>query len=68
MVRALGVDTEMQAHETIYALYAHKRLHTEMEPLSEYAEVTTEDDVHLKAVFKDGTEVDFTIPAIYPNV
>ena len=63
MVRALGVDTEMQAHETIYALYAHKRLHTEMESLSEYAEVTTEDDV-----FKDGTEVDFTIPAIYPNV
>ena len=36
--------------------------------LSAMASVTSEDDVHLKAAYPDGTVVEFKIPEIYPNV
>lgn len=39
-----------------------------MSSLSEMASVTSEDDVHLKAAYPDGTVVEFKIPEIYPNV
>ena len=58
----------MQADQTIYALYARKRLHKEMEGLADKAVIATDDDVHLTMTFQQGTIVKITIPEIYPNV
>ena len=58
----------MQADQTIYALYASKRLHKELEGLTDKAVITTDDDVHLTMTFKQGTVVKITSPEIYPNV
>ena len=32
------------------------------------AVIENEDDVHMRAVFEDGSAVRFEVPAIYPNV
>ena len=58
----------LQTSQTIYALYAHKRLVSEVDDLLEKAVIENEDDVHMRAVFKDGTSIKFKVPAIYPNV
>ena len=59
---------KLQAHQTIYALYAHKRLHSEIEELAPKAVITTEDDIHLTMTFDNQHVVKVTVPAIYPNV
>ena len=58
----------VQTSQTIYALYAHKRLVNEVEDLSTIATIETTDDVHMKGVFKEGTVIHFELPLIYPNV
>ncbi|KAK8796605.1 hypothetical protein WA588_000734 [Blastocystis sp. NMH] len=60
-------DIGLLADQTIYALYASKRLHKELEGLTDKAVITTDDDVHLTMTFKQGTVVKITIPEIYPN-
>lgn len=41
---------------------------SEVEELKEKAVIENEDDVHMRAVFSDGSAVRFEVPAIYPNV
>lgn len=40
----------------------------EVEDLASIAAIETEDDVHMKGVFKEGTVIRFELPPIYPNV
>ena len=60
-------DIRLLTDKTIYGLYAHKRLVNEVEDLASIATIETEDDIHMKGVFKEGTVIRFELPPIYPN-
>ena len=41
---------------------------SEIEELKEKVVIENKDDVHMRAVFSDGSAVRFEVPVIYPNV